>query len=447
MKVKKMLSLLLSALLVLSMFAGCGGTEPASTAASVEAEVSETVEESAPVEEETPVEGSAEEAVEEEPKVVIEYPLAEEPVVLTQWGSMNPNNFSYINSLSDNTVVAELEKRTGVRLECVSVQGGPNTIDQFTLMISAGDLPDFIDNVSSCYTAGADAAIEDGFIIDLEPYLEEHCPDFVALFDEMDGLRSFAHTDEGAVPFFVQVAKNADAVCTSGYLIRQDWLDQLGLDTPETFDELHDVLAQFKSELNVESPLWMPKGVTGLLSDAYGAAASYEPMAGAYPFMAVDGEVVCGYQTEAFKDFLKEMNTWYNDGLLWKDFVTDTMAFGITTSSAYNLFLNGQMGCAYGELSDIATVAEQIGGGAVLAAIPDPTVNGEKNHLTSSATPYYSKWAISTECDDVELACEFMNYMYTQEGCDLLHRLHAQQTLAAAPFVHEYAHLELEVRA
>lgn len=418
MKHMKQLSLLLAVVLLLGLFAGCGETMESTVSAPVAESPEEAPVDNAATEPET-VEPESE-LTPEEPGVVIEYPLVEEEIVMTQWGSMNPNNFAYIQSLSGNAVISELADRTGVRLECTSVQGGSSTIDQFTLMISAGDLPDFIDNVNTCYTAGADAAINDGFIVDLTPYLEEHCPDFWALMDEMDGLRAFAHTDEGAVPYFVEVSKNANAVCTSGYLIRQDWLDQLGLDTPETFDELHDVLTAFRSELNVGSPMWIPKGVTGILSDAYGAAASYEPMAGAYPFMVVDGEVICGYQTEEFKNFLKEMNTWYSEGLIWKDFVTDTMAFGITTSSAYDKFLSGQMGCAYGELADIASVAPQISEDAVLTAIPDPSVNGEKNHITSSATPYYSKWAISTDCEDVELACEFINYMYTQEGCDLL---------------------------
>ena len=424
---KKILAILLALVMTLSLFAACGNdVRPVSAPENTSEEVSvpeaqedkgEEGEESEEAVSDTESEVFAED---EEELITISYPLVDEEVVLTQWGSMNPNNFNYISTLSENAIISALADKTGVRVECTSVAGGPEVMDQFTLMTSAGDLPDFIDNVQSCYTAGGDAAINDGIIIDLGPYLDEYCPDFLRLFDEMDGLRTFAHTDDGAVPYFIEASMNADAVCTSGYLIRQDWLDQLNMDTPETFDDLHDVLAAFKNDLGVDSPLWLPRGVTGLLSEAYGCAVTYEPMAGAYPFMAVDGEVVCGYTTDEFKGFLKIMNQWYSEGLIWQDFVTDNMAFGITTSSAYNKFLNSQMGCAYGELADITSVAEQIGDGAVLSAIPDPSANGEKNHLTVSATPYYSKWAISTDCEEVELACQFMNYMYTEEGCNLL---------------------------
>jgi len=426
---KNVFALLLAVALIISLLAACGGSEaPASTEASsasaetaaVEASASEPETEEAPEESAQLEESASEEAEPEEPEVVIEYPLVEDEVVLTQWGSMYPGSFSYISSLSENPIVVDLAKRTGVRLECTSVQGGPNTIDQFTLMISAGDLPDFIDNVYSCYTAGADAAINDGFIVDLEPYLQEHCPAFVRLYDEFPGMEAYAHTDEGAVPFFLDVSRNADSVTANGYIIRQDYLDQLDLDMPTTFDELHDVLTAFKNDLGTESPLYIPKGVTGLLSEAFGTNASYEPMGGVYPYMVKDGTVICGYQTEELREFLKLMNQWYSEGLIWQDFVTDNMAFGITTSSAYNKFLMGDMACAAGELPDIVEVAEQIGGGAVISALPDPQRDGEKNHITAGGNAFSKKWAISAECEDVELAVEFMNYLYTEEGCDLL---------------------------
>lgn len=207
---KQVFALLLAAALLMSLLAACGGSEaPASAEASsvsaetadVEASASEP-EEEAPEESAEPEEAASEEETSEpeEPEVVIEYPLVEDEVVLTQWGSMYPGAFNYISTLSENTVIDELAKRTGVRVECTSVQGGPNTIDQFTLMISAGDLPDFIDNVYSCYTSGDDAAIADGVIIDLSPYLEEHAPDFNRLMGEVEGMNVYAHTDDGPCP-------------------------------------------------------------------------------------------------------------------------------------------------------------------------------------------------------------------------------------------------------
>ena len=221
---KQVFALFLAAALLVSLLAACGGSEaPASAEASsasaetaaVEASASEP-EKEVPEESAQLEESASEEAEPEEPQVVIEYPLVEDEVVLTQWGSMYPGAFNYISTLSENTVIDELAKRTGVRVECTSVQGGPNTIDQFTLMISAGDLPDFIDNVYSCYTSGDDAAIADGVIIDLSPYLEEHAPDFNRLMSEVEGMNVYAHTDDGAVPYFLDVSRNANAVCSSG---------------------------------------------------------------------------------------------------------------------------------------------------------------------------------------------------------------------------------------
>lgn len=148
------------------------------------------------------------------------------------------------------------------------------------------------------------------------------------------------------------------------------------------------MLTAFKNDLGADSPLYIPRGVTGLLSDAYGCAVTYEPMAGAYPFMVKDGTVVCGYQTDEMKEFLKTMHQWYEEGLIWQDFVTDNMAFGITTSSRLQQVPDRSMAVPR-RAGGHHRRSGAIGDGAVIAAIPDPTVNGEKNHLTAGATPFY----------------------------------------------------------
>ena len=39
------------------------------------------------------------------------------------------------------------------------------------------------------------------------------------------------------------------------YGIRKDFLDTLGLDVPETYDELYDVLVAFRDELGLPAPM------------------------------------------------------------------------------------------------------------------------------------------------------------------------------------------------
>ena len=149
---KKVLAILLALVMMLSLFAACGNdVRPVSAPENTSEEVSAPEAEGDKVEdgEEAVADTESEVSAEDDEELItISYPLVDEEVVLTQWGSMNPNNFNYISTLSENAIISALADKTGVRVECTSVAGGPELMDQFTLMISAGDLPDFIDNVS-----------------------------------------------------------------------------------------------------------------------------------------------------------------------------------------------------------------------------------------------------------------------------------------------------------
>ncbi len=406
---KKLCIFLLLAAFLVGLTA-CGGTAE-ETAAPAESEAPAATE--APAAETAAPETAESEAP--EAAAGISYPLVEETVTLTQWGSVNPQAMTYISSLSEASVIEAAEAATGVHLECTSIAGNLVS-DNFSIMIASGDYCDFIDNIGQQYTDGADAAIADGVLIDLAPYLEENAPDFWALLQGDDDTRRFATTDAGAIPFFLSITQDADALLDNGMLIRQDWLDSLGLESPETFDELHDVLTAFQTEMGATAALWL--GSDGMtLSEYYGASVAYERMAPKYPFYVQDGVVYCGYLEDSYRGYLETMAQWYAEGLIWQDFMTDGMAFGITSSNGLTEFTNGNMGVAYGELTDIRDVPEMASDGMVLSAMRDPSVEpGDVNHRSSASSPLGYKWGISTSCGDVELACKYANYFYTEAG-------------------------------
>lgn len=417
---KKTLSMLLVLTLILSLLSACGNGsgEDVSAVSSADAlaQSSAEVQEPTATEPESNAEEDAAASASEPETASISYPIAD-GAVLTSWGSMNANLTNYMESLSDNSVIKRASEITGVTLETTSVSSD-SVSDQFALMIAAGDYTDFIDNIASFYGSNA-SAIEDGVIVDLSGYVQEYAPDYYAELSTNESWLRFATTDEGYMPLFCQLTRNANTLLDSGYLIRQDWLDELNLDVPTTTDELHDVLVAFQTEKNASAPMWYNSNGLGLIAEAYGACALYEPMGGFYPFYVIDDTVYCGYQSEDFKAYLKNAAQWYEEGLIWKDFVSDTFCFGISTSNALSLFTNDNMGVAYGEMTDISAIPSQANGNMVLTAMPDPTVDGSVNHLTSVDAGIGYKHGISTNCEDIELACKYINFFYTEEGYDL----------------------------
>ena len=55
----------------------------------------------------------------------------------------------------------------------------------------------------------------------------------------------------------------------------------------------------------------------------------------------------------------------------------------------------------------------------MISAMPDPTPDGTKNHLSIDNNMFTYKWAVSADCENKELAVQYINYLYTDEGVEL----------------------------
>ena len=108
--------------------------------------------------------------------------------------------------------------------------------------------------------------------------------------------------------------------------VRQDWLDALGLPTPQTAEELHTALKAFKEKDQRVGTGLIPMGMSI-------ASAQYEPLIWSFiqPLTEEQRYTLTqqlgsnDYPTllPGFKDALKYMNTLYNEGLMSADFGLD----------------------------------------------------------------------------------------------------------------------------
>ncbi|MFR8337370.1 MAG: hypothetical protein ACLVAW_12230 [Eisenbergiella massiliensis] len=127
--------------------------------------------------------------------------------------------------------------------------------EQFNLIV-ADDLPDIMEwQWVKQYPGGPEKAIKDGVIIPLNDIFDQYCPNIKKYLAENPEVDKMIKTDDGnyfAFPFI----RGEDKLCyTVGGFIRQDWLDELGLEVPTTVDEWHEVLTAFKEKKGAEAPL------------------------------------------------------------------------------------------------------------------------------------------------------------------------------------------------
>lgn len=420
---KKVFALALALLMILTCFAGCGQSEPSveASAESASVAVSEVATEQVsemPAEEESTEAATEAEAsiVPEETVEFVEYelPITDGSVTYTMFEGVNPNVASYITGFEENRVIQEWQARTGIALEVISVHPSAAS-ENFNILLAAGDLPDITSSGLNYYTGSKTAAVEEEIFADLLEYAE-YCPNYVTVLEQHEGAMRALATDEGYITAFYQIVDNAFA--KEGLAIRQDWLDQVDLEVPQTYDELHDVLQAFKSELGVNRPMMMRSSGAwnyGVFSWGYdiNAYMTTNPLV-SLPLSVVDGEVKFAMMEDAYEDYIGMLAQWFSEELIYQDLENITMYAGYTDQ-----VLNDELGFFYTNV-DMLSIYES---GAVsdsfeLTAMESPKINVDDAQYYTAVVPYSttSCWTISADAEDLETLITCVDYLYSPEG-------------------------------
>lgn len=420
---KRIVSLLLASALLSALMAGCGGTgTDASAGSSAAPAVSEQEQTSAPAPTAAPQTDSAEESAEESSiaEPTAQFAPYEWPLPLTEDGAtfsismmINPQLASYFAGYEDNPSWQEYSKRTGVNFEFQNISA-MNIGEQYNLMFASGDYPDIMHSGLSYYSSGADAAVDDGVILDLAPYLEEYAPNYLYWIDKVDGFANIT-TDEGYRPGFVHIL-DTPSITRSGPVTRGDWMEALNIDTPSTIDELHDMLLAMYREYGAQCEF---DASASAFSGAWGTNLTISTFPSvSYPIYQVDGQVVYGPVTDEAKDYLKTMKSWLDEGILYKDFATRTSNFGTLSDFAAGVFSYYN-----GDTDALATAnAYFTDPNATIVALPyavrkeGDVIPFDGYHTSTSTLTGQGTFSITSSCPDVELAVSVLDWRYSEEG-------------------------------
>ena len=420
MKKTKLLALLLVLAMALALLAGCGQTGSASASAGNSGSVSETKEP-----ETEPTEAPAEEPTDapEESGSHVAWPLSEEPETITVWHAVYPFLPNYMKTEDigqDNSVLQYYAKETNVTLEATTISAFA-MMEQFPVMIAAGEYTDMIGNLSMLYTGGLTAAMDDGVIIDLADYVDEYLPNLSALLDTNDYWKKCVYDDDGRMGCLYYFDEST--LGGRGLVIRQDYLEKVGKDVPQTYDELHDVLTAFKTELGVTDGLFINNlGVSAAnsIANGFGINANYNAADGAMPFYVEDGVVKCGFAEEGYREYVSMLADWYKEGLVYGEFASNVDGVSPYGTNADTAVYGGSVAVTGWDIASIDALAESCGDGAVWQGMADVTKTaGETLHCQDYLSNPQANWTISTDCDKVELVLSYWDYFYSQEGAFL----------------------------
>lgn len=426
MKTRKLFALLLTVALLISLLAACGGTGTTSSAPT-EASTQETASTptaEAPAEEEVPsVEEATSVAAEPVEEEVVDgpvagdkdfdwsvfEPLSEEPATLTMFYTQPPPLAAIMDTPNDMSYLYQtFEEITNVHIDfqMVNMMDAATT---FQLMIASGDYCDIINDALNYYDA-ADQAYEDGIAINFLDY-EDCIPNFLALMDEYDSIAGDLKTEAGYILNFPRVDLPLATYSESGFLIRQDWLDELDLEVPKSYSAMEEVLTAFKSQYNISDPYVMPYQVLspwGLMAGGFGISA----VADSNNFY-LDGDTVAhGPSSDAYYEMLTMFRSWYENGLISSDFTSY-----MENLPDQSLITNEQAGIWFSDVSYIKTYEDlmaSVNPNAKLSLMGDPGKDDAKSGYMGSTTSVAGSggFSVSEDCENIELACKWCDMWY-----------------------------------
>lgn len=438
---KKTLAILLALCMLLSMMTACGNAAPAASApkdapeASVpDAEADEDAEEpeeapAAPQEAPEETDSTLEEAAPQGYQYTGEwatYPLCDPgSETLTMWCEF-PGFLTMvgIDSYNGCSVFNAAEEATGVHVDFTEVSM-MNAAEQFSLMCASGDMKDILGGVGGYYGSTA-GAVEEEIVIDLSEYAEKYMGNYLTILNDPKyaAEKEKAYNTEGQLVEISSISD--DYMPTSGAQIRKDWLETLKLEVPETYEDWENVLKAFQSSYGCSAALQL-SGVTQMtnLIAGYGTAGASETNMGSATvnMYQVDGKIRNGYQDESYRAYLTMLHRWYKDGLLSPDFITassdgsqNNTDGDILAGNSGIWFSQGNFITQYEQMAQVSEPEFAIMG---IADPYSPEYNPEKTtHFTQAGGNVGGSGAlsVSTNCENVELACKWLDYFWTEEG-------------------------------
>ena len=267
------------------------------------------------------------------------------PLTLVKGGQENAALLPEGESIEDNRALQYIEDTLNIDVTFEWVVPSESYGDRLNLAISSGDIPDAM----IVTPIQLQQLVEAGVLEDMTPYVEQYAnADLLQNFEQTGGVALEAATIDGKVWGVPNVQPQADAPLMAW--VRQDWLDKLSLEGPETIDDLEALAKAFIEQDPDGNGTDDTYGLTGTLapvmvpSNLHGFDVIFNAY-GAFPTLFHQdetGQIVYGSVQPEAREALARLAQWYEDGLIDPDFATKN------TDTSNQIVVGGQGGIMIG---------------------------------------------------------------------------------------------------
>ena len=242
-------------------------------------------------------------------------------------------------TLENNRYVAAAEKALNIKIKYLWLKNDADKgyEKQLRLAITAGEIPDMFIVTNQ---NGLVQLAESGLIMPVDDVVDKYFTTWDKEIQSSDGGKLYEMAMYDGQCYGIPC--NISDTDTFSYIwLRKDWMEKLNLEAPKTMDDLRNIMLAFK-----EAKLGGSENTYGMVidKDLYYSTRGLFAGFGAYPEFWVEDEnggLVWGGTQENVKKALTYLNGLYNDGLLDKEFITQS------NTDAKALMFNSQAGILY----------------------------------------------------------------------------------------------------
>ncbi len=334
------------------------------------------------------------------------FPIVDEPITLSIFGSQDQNQTNW----QDMWFFKEYSKMTGINFDFqqVSAQGYEEKVN---LLFVSGDLPDVFYRSMFSSSQILDYGVKSKQLMDLSPYLEEYAPNYSKLMKDNKALKMTSTASDGKIYSLYPLDVSSTGIMDFKQFINENWLKAVGKEVPTTPEEFKDVLIAFRDKdpngngEKDEIPLGIREvsSVYSVLAGTWGLEHQLNDTVN-----IEDGKVHIWLKDEAFKEYLMFLNELYEEGLMWQNYYKADSRSEWRTNLSTGLF-----GTFYMPYSDVFLSIED----QYIGYDPLKGPNGDQiwAPAATGVTPL-GAFALSSTCKNPEAAIRWVDYLYTEEG-------------------------------
>lgn len=329
------------------------------------------------------------------------YPI-ETDIELTYFMPINEALASAVSNFSETRFAQAMREKTGVEVKYIHPPIGQED-ETFNLMLASNDLPDIVESMVLSMFGGADSKLRSRIVLPLNDLMEDYAPALSEYLKQNPKIDREVKLDDGTYMCFPFIRGDKSLLISSGPIVRQDWLEELGLDTPKTIEDWERTLTAFKEKKGALAP-FSCSSLSNLI----------QFVGSGYGFYINNNTVKFSPLEPEFRTAVETLHRWYENGLLDPNYTL------IDQAMLDSNILNGLTGatCASGGSGLGRWISSSTNPNFKLAGVEMPlNQHGEPNEFASASNYFWGYGAIiTTACKYPKLAVKYMDYSYTAAG-------------------------------